>query len=95
MPFTVFVSTAAPAAACISLLFTPYPQDPSRWERIGCPGSRLRGLPSDREAGPQWRSGGIPFALPDGGVAGALGVSGPTVDNDEAVAEAATEVNVR
>lgn len=39
--------------------------------------------------------GGIPLTLPDGTIVGAVGVSGSTVDNDQAVAEAATEVNIR
>lgn len=36
--------------------------------------------------------GGIPLTLDDGSVIGAVGVSGSTVDNDQAVAEAAAEV---
>ncbi|MDN5756554.1 MAG: heme-binding protein [Brevibacterium sp.] len=36
--------------------------------------------------------GGIPLTLADGTVIGAVGVSGSTVDNDQAVAEAAAEV---
>lgn len=36
--------------------------------------------------------GGIPLTLGDGTVIGAVGVSGSTVDNDQAVAEAAAEV---
>lgn len=36
--------------------------------------------------------GGIPLTLTDGTVIGAVGVSGSTVDNDQAVAEAAAEV---
>lgn len=39
--------------------------------------------------------GGIPLTLSDGTIVGAVGVSGSTVDNDQAVAEAATEVNIR
>lgn len=34
--------------------------------------------------------GGIPLQLKDGAVVGAIGVSGSTVDNDQAVAEAGT-----
>lgn len=36
--------------------------------------------------------GGIPLTLDDGSVIGAVGVSGSTVDNDQAVAEAAAGV---